>query len=299
MVKLFPSATERKTQTPEKAPELELRSEPATDRVLENENGCTLGISVFAPEWEALLLDPETARLKEMLEIVWADTGLWKRVRANAEAGDISAYLLSRYGLNFPPWPALAWTQMVFNPDKRDVLFQRWSICYEGRADPNALDELKKKLPDILAGKLVWAFLASPAFDHRDVIASQRVSASTLNYLQTALGKLYKAIAWCIDNPGVVPSQSAPKPVHRPPDVGRARLIEKMVRLLLENPRLTDKELADGNAAITAQQGRKLAAEARILVELRELRTVKRYSEIRDGRVVGRKPSRTSKNSAL
>jgi len=229
-------------------------------------------------------------RISELLEILWADIQLWKLVAKYKPPEDIAADIHRRYGLKFPPLPVAAWRQMAWSPQKRELLFNRLRIGFSSKFDDIAFRELRQKLPPTLAGDLLFEYLYEPGSDHLNVLASQKLSPPTLAYLRRAVAKLLNNISWCQRNPGLIPPRLAPAPRHRAKTVERARKIEEMVNRLLDNPALSDYELAGDVDAF-----RKVAAEARQLVELREGEAVKRYSEQRDGRVIGRKPRRTRK----
>lgn len=224
-------------------------------------------------------------RISELLEILWADVLLWKSVAKYMPPEDIAAFIRRRYGLKFPPLPVAVWQQMVWQPQKRETLFNLLHIGFNTEVDWGALRELGQKLPPKLAGELLFKYFYSPGSDHTNVLASQNISLHALAYMRKAVVKLLKNISWCEQNPGLIPPDFAPAPRHRSKDVERVRKIEEMVKRLLENPALSDYELAGGVDAL-----RKVAANARQLVELREREAVKRYSELRDGRIFGRKP---------
>ena len=235
-------------------------------------------------------LQSADARIAELLEILWADIRLWKSVAKKLPPQEIVADVHRWYGLQFPEIPVAAWNQMVRQPQKREILFNLLHIGF-GTEDENiAIQELNQKLPPKLAGKLLYEYLLSPGSTHSNLLAAQEFSPAVLACLRKAVVKLRDGIAWCQKNPGLIPPTLAPSPRHRPRDVERVRFIEQMVKRLLDNPALSDYGLAGKNAS-----NRKLAAEARQLVELREGQAVERYSELRDGKVIGRKPRRLRK----
>jgi hypothetical protein len=221
-------------------------------------------------------LKPEDERKAELLEILWADPKLWELVAGNKPLGQIVDYCRQHYGFEFPPLPPVVWRQMVWRPQKRATLFQVSGVRFARGRDLNTFLELE--------------YLEEPGLSHLHRLASQKLNARALAYLRQAVQKLAQDLAWCERHPGVIPPPLAPTLPHRTPDINRARKVEKMVARLLKDPDLSDYQLGGGDDA-----KRKMAAEARTLVELREGEVVKRYSENRGSRIIGRKPRRVSK----
>ncbi len=248
------------------------------------------------PEWMQRLKSVED-RLGELLEIQWADVKFWKRVAADYSAEELSAYVRNHYGLDFPAWPSLVWQQMVQDPQKRKKLFGLHRIKFNKQRDEGELRDLAKKLPPNLAGELLWEYLDAPGLQHTHVLASQELEPATLRVLRSALCKLINDIEWCQANPGIVPPRLAPNPRNAPKDVVIARAIEQFVERLLNDSTLSNRKLAQLQVGGTCGARIKWAAQARDLVQYRENATVKRYSEQRDGRTIGRKPRQSRKAS--
>lgn len=253
-----------------------------------------------APPESVGTLRTEKERLAELMEILWADTTLWKQVANNAPPEAIAGDIRKRYGLLFRPLPPIVWQQMVLRPEKRMRLFQLLDVQFLHGADKDALRMLFEKLPPPVAGNLLWEYFFGPAQSHLDRLASFKLDRHTLAYLGKSINKLVAEVAWCKRNPGVIPPPLAPHPRHRAQDVKRARDIEQMVTRLLENPALTDSKMGQEYAKKQKSEdygttGRKLAAQARNLVQWREGKAVVRYTAKCGGRVFGRKPPRSAK----
>jgi hypothetical protein len=273
----------------------QLRREPASKQFRDGDTKPLDPFSVLLPELSSEHvpdggLQSADARIAELLDILWADIRLWKSVAKKLPPQEIAADIHRWYGLQFPEIPVAAWNQMVRQPQKRKILFNLLHIGFGTEADNGSIQELNQKLPPKLAGKLLYEYLLSPGSTHSNLLASQEFSPAALACLRKAAVRLCEGISWCEKHPGLIPPTLAPAARHRPKEVARARTIEQMVKRLLDNPALSDYGLAGKNAS-----NRKLAAEARQLVELREGQAVERYSELRDGKVIGRKPRRLRK----
>lgn len=239
-------------------------------------------------------------RLDELLEIIWADPDIWQFVHDGDDPDGIWFYISQSYGLRFPKLPIPLWRELAAHPESHARLFRfgrdTGEISFDGGSDFRIVWlSLQNRLPEQALGQVFWKYLYEPNLDHRYVIASLQLSLAELDALRLAAQSFAKELEWCERNEGVVPPQSAPKPGHRPPSLQRARTVEAMVKALLENPRLSDDELAGASQNDPKDDRRKMAADARRLVECREGKWVAKYSESRDGRIIGRKPPRTAK----
>lgn len=249
---------------------------------------------VSRPDWMQPLKSVEE-RLGELEEILWADVKFWKRVAAGYSAAELSGYIRDHYGLDFPAWSTLVWQQMVQQHQKRDKLLSLSRICFTAQRNEGELRDLGKKLPPILAGELVWEHLLARGLRHTHVLASVGLEPTSLGILINALRKLTTDAEWCQAHPGVVPPRLAPNPRHAPKDVVCVRAVERFVERLLNDLTLTNVDLAKLPIGGTYDARLKWAGQARDLVQYRENAAVKRYSEQREGRIIGRKPRRFRK----
>jgi hypothetical protein len=136
-----------------------------------------------APPESVGTLRTEKERLAELMEILWADTTLWKQVANNAPPEAIAGDIRKRYGLLFRPLPPIVWQQMVLRPEKRMRLFQLLDVQFLHGADKDALRMLFEKLPPPVAGNLLWEYFFGPAQSHLDRLASFKLDRHTLAYL--------------------------------------------------------------------------------------------------------------------
>jgi hypothetical protein len=230
-------------------------------------------------------------RISELLEILWNDVTLWQLVQSEAPPEKISKHILGKYDLDFPPLSPSVWREMVLNLQKRDVLMQLLGIDFATRSDKKALKDLRKNLPPDVLVILAWKYLRAPGLSQAHVLASLGLDTSTLLYLGEPLLTLKKDVDWCHRHPGMVPKETAPRPQHRLKEVKVARLIEKLVKRLVQDGTISDYELSRGEDGVPRRNVMKHAATARRLAKVRERAAVEHYAKKRDGRTVGRKPS--------
>ena len=248
-----------------------------------------------------------TARVDELLELLWADVNLWQRIHDGDDGLNNSSYIQRKHGLRFPSIPLAVWREIATRLKARDRLFRFHrdesivsgsEIRLHGACDFRTVwTELLPKMPENILGELFWSYLFEPALDHRHLIAQHQLSPDQLKTLRVAAFKFAAELNWCAANPGIVPPPLASNPRHRKSDVDRTRAIEALVKKLIENPDLSNYELAGSKASDPKDAALKIAATARRLVELRECKSVARYSELRAGRTIGRKPRRHSKTA--
>ena len=239
-------------------------------------------------------------RIGELLELLWADPDFWQIIHDGEDIFFINSYIARKYGLCLPIIPVGVWREIAKSNHLRDRLFKfhrdDGEIRLDGGGDRTSLGfAWNTKLTQEDLGRLLWDFLVYPGLDHRHTVAALRWPINQLEALRLATQRLERALIWSTANPGVIPPPFASNPRHRKGDIGRVRAVEEMVKRLLKNPELSNYHLAGSTPCDPMDSVLKIVAVARRLMELREGKAVRRYSEQRDGKTIGRKPRRPKK----
>jgi hypothetical protein len=148
----------------------------------------TLGIGTVLPPApkDAEGPIPQSVRLLELREILWADTSFWKLIFADAPADSIAEFVRRSYHLEFDPVPAVVWRELSKAPPPKRDEFWKLLVMDFVSAEGTGYQELRDKLPVDLMGKLLWRYLRNPQRDQLHLLASQQLSADALSKLRKA-----------------------------------------------------------------------------------------------------------------
>ncbi len=239
-------------------------------------------------------------RLYELLEILWADPRLWRRIRNSSEPKPGVDFIAQAYGLQFPVIPKAVWLELANALRARKSFFEKlismWSIGYRPVYREDVIQELERKIPRYLAGDLLWEYIESEFPRQTFVVASQQFSPAALHVLDQVLKHIRDDVQWCLAHPGQILPELAPQGKGRPPDPQKALDVEQMVAWLFEDPTLSDGELARGFDGKSNPTRRKLASTARQLVKWRHGFDPRHYVETKDGKTIGRRPPSKNKS---